>query len=430
MGTLPFGLYGFRPATQLGGMSDVAGNSAGDGLFRGRTVALLLALGIFGFIGTLLLGAYAPDLKSGRNGGAHALSDAATGFSGLVTLAQATDRNPRIVRDPHLFNTEDLLVITPESGATNISTALEGREAKPTLFVLPKWRTTPDPEHSGWVRRSGLLPLYEPIGVLAPGYRFTMRHRSGGVPLESDFLPGKIRLRSPRPLQVITGMQANQDADGHAPVLHPLITDGRGGTVLAQLGDGPLYVLADPDILSNIGMRDVTNAASALALLDWMNSNPPSGIAFDVSMNGFGHSQSPLKLLFEPPFLAMTLAIAAALLLAGVHAFGRFGPIRPRQRAIAFGKAALVDNSAALIRKAGREARMGGRYAAVIRERAAIAFGAPARLRDGALDAYLDALKGTHTFTDLAAAAEAADNRQSLLDAARALHAWQKEKIR
>ncbi|AUW58209.1 hypothetical protein C1T17_08920 [Sphingobium sp. SCG-1] len=412
-------------------MNDVAGDTAGDGLFRGRTVALLLALGILTFIGLLLLGAYAPDLRSGRHGGAHALSDAATGYSGLVTLAHATGRSSRIVRDPHLFNTEDLLVITPEGGATNISTALHGREAKPTLFVLPKWQTAPDPGHSGWVRRSGLIPLFEPIGVLSPGYRFAMRrHRSRGVPLITSTIPSTIRFKSPRPLQVITAMEANQNEDGTTRILHPLITDGQGGTVLAQLGDGPLYVLADPDILSNMGMRDVMNAASALALLDWMNSNPPSGIAFDVSMNGFGHSQSPLKLLFEPPFLAMTLAITAALLLAGVHAFGRFGPIRPRQRAIAFGKAALVDNSAALIRKAGREARMGGRYAAVIRERAATAFGAPARLPDSALDAYLDGPKGTHKFTDLAGAAKAANDRQSLLDAARALHAWQKEKIR
>ena len=43
----------------------------------------------------LVLGAYAPDLRSGHNGGAHALSNAATGFSGLVRLAEATGRNPR-----------------------------------------------------------------------------------------------------------------------------------------------------------------------------------------------------------------------------------------------------------------------------------------------------------------------------------------------
>jgi len=124
----------------------------------------------------------------------------------------------------------------------------------------------------------------------------------------------------------------------------------------------------------------------------------------------------------------MTLTIVAALLLTGLHALGRFGPLRPRTRAIALGKAALIDNSALLIRKAGREARLGGRYAAAVRERAARAFGVPARLRDAALDDYLDGLKGRHRFTDLAVAAEAASDRHSLLDAAQALHDWQQEK--
>jgi hypothetical protein len=97
---------------------------------------------------------------------------------------------------------------------------------------------------------------------------------------------------------------------------------------------------------------------------------------------------------------------------------------------VAFGKAALVDNSALLIRKAGREARLGGRYAAAIRERAARFFGAPARLPDGALDQYLDSLKGKQRFTDLMQAADAASDRHSLLDAAQALHDWQGDKSR
>ena len=66
----------------------------------------------------------------------------------------------------------------------------------------------------------------------------------------------------------------------------------------------------------------------------------------------------------------MTLTLVAAMLLAGWQAFARFGPAVRRERAIAFGKAALVDNTAALIRKARREARLGGRYVEVIRERA------------------------------------------------------------
>lgn len=158
-------------------MSDIAiGRPDGQGaLFRARTVALLLAIGIAGFIAMLVLGAYAPDLRSGRNGGAHALSNAVTGYSGLVKLAEATGRHPRILRDPRQFDTEDLLVVTPETGAVDISAALQERTTRPTLFILPKWRTVPDRDHGGWARYRGLLPLFEPIGVLAPEYRFTMR---------------------------------------------------------------------------------------------------------------------------------------------------------------------------------------------------------------------------------------------------------------
>ncbi|WCP13722.1 hypothetical protein sphantq_02159 [Sphingobium sp. AntQ-1] len=413
-------------------MSDVtiAPPSSDATLFHGRTVALMLAIGIVGFSAMLVLGAYAPDLRSGRNGGAHALSNAVTGYAGLVQLAQATGRHPRIIRTAHEFDTEDLLVVTAESGATDISAALMQRATRPTLFVLPKWRTVPDDDHPGWARYRGLLPLSEPIGVLAPGVRFAMRqYRSGGGALVSNGVPG--RFRAPRPIQVITGIDPDNDQQQDRwRKLIPLLTDGRGGVVLAQVGEGPLYVLSDPDLLNNRGMKDLGQARSALALLDWMNSTDPDGIAFDVSMNGLGHSRSPLKLLFEPPFLAMTLAIAAALLLAGLHAFGRFGPPRARTRAIAFGKAALVDNSALLIRKAGREARLGGRYAAAMRDRATRAFGAPARLRDGALDAYLDSLKGARRFTDLIQAADAASDRHSLLDAAQALHDWQEDKSR
>lgn len=420
-------------------MSDIAiGRAAsGDATFRLRTVALMLAIGIIGFAGMLVLGAYAPDLRSSRNGGAHALSNAATGFSGLVQLAEATGRNPRIHRDERSYDSEDLLVLTPEDGATNVSGPWTARADKPTLFIFPKWSTVRDEDHDGWVQRSGLVSIDEPQGVLAPGRKLRIaRRRSGGKPLVTDpDLPAAIRFRAARPLQVITGIDlsdAPRGPDGTAPthVLHPLVTDGAGGIVVAQIGDGPLYVLADPDLLSNIGMKDAGQAASALALLDWLNASGAEGIDFDVTLNGFGRSPSPLRLAFEPPFLAMTLALVAALLLAGLHALGRFGPVRPRQRAIAFGKAALVDNSAAMVRKAGREARLGARYVAVVRDRAVRAFGVPARLRDEALDAYLDGLGGGGRFTELAEAMAVAEDRHGLVDAARALHDWQREKMR
>jgi hypothetical protein len=89
-----------------------------------------------------------------------------------------------------------------------------------------------------------------------------------------------------------------------------------------------------------------------------------------------------------------------------------------------------VENSAKLIRRAGRETSLGGRYVQVIRERAVATFGVPTRLRDAALDAYLDKLsgRGPMRFSELARAAEATRDRASLVAAAQALHQWQKEK--
>lgn len=405
--------------------------------FRARTIGLMLAIGILGFVGTLVLGAYAPDLSTGRDGGTHALSNAAVGFRGIVQLAAATGRNPIVVRSDHLFASEDLLVVTPGSGFDDLSKLLTARSVRPTLLVLPKWETKRDPAHHGWVRVSALIPGADPANMLAPDTILGIaRRRSGGRPLvAADEFDPTIRLAAPRVLQYITGTASRTEEGKQAPKLRALLRDDAGNLILGKFDNRPLYVLADPDLLSNAGIKDAHQAAAALALLDWLNSTGASSIGFDVTTNGLGRSESPLKLAFTPPFLAMTLALAIALILVGWHAFGRFGPVRPRARSIAFGKAALVDNSAKLMRRAGREAKLGGRYAQVMRERAVATFGVPARLRDTALDAYLDQIgggvRGTGArFSDLAHAAEASNDVGSLIDTARALNEWQKEKTR
>lgn len=402
-------------------MSDLAiGRAAtGDSVFRRRTLALILAVGGVAFVAMLLLGAFAPDLRSGHDGGAHALSQAATGYSGIVRLAADTGRYPIVIRNERQLGSDDLLVLTPERRSKDLTKILRLRSSKATLVVLPKWLVAADRDHSGWVRRMGIgAPIELPEQL--QGLRLS-RVRSGGRALRSAdaALPTEAAFRAPRPLQVMSGID-----------FEPLITDDHGRTVLARVGGGPLYVLSDPDLLSNKGMKALDQARAALTLLDWLNVTGAESIGFDVTLNGFGHSRSPLRLAFEPPFLAMTLAIAATLLLAALHALNRFGPPLRRERAIAFGKTALVDNGAAMIRKARRETNMGGPYAAMIRERAMIRFAVPTRLRDAGLDDYLDGLDDERCFTDLARAAEQAADRATVVDAARALHRWEKEKSR
>jgi hypothetical protein len=405
-------------------MSDVVinGGTSGEGSFSARAVVLIVAIGVLGFVSMLVVGSFAPELRSGKNGGAHALSNAAVGLSGIVRLAQETGRKARVVRDPNqLGDSNNLMILTPPQGATPIGDALQARNGKPTLVVLPKWQVTPDPNRIGWVRYAGLTPSFDPEGVLAPGTKLKVRqYRSHGAPLHVIDATPDIAANAPRPLQTVTG-----------PGLTPIIDDGHGGAVLARIGNQPLYVLSDPDLLSNQGIVDPRQARAALAMLDYLNDGQGAyGIDFDVTLDGLGATESALKMAFEPPLLAMTLTVAVAMLMAGWQAFAHFGAPRRRDRAIAFGKAALIDNAAALVRKARRERALGGRFAYVVRERAAIAFGAPGRLRDAALDAYLDKLSGRKKFTDLANAAAAARDRRDVLAAAQALHDWQGEKIK
>src|SRR3954464_8249988 len=111
-------------------MSEIAihqPTDAGAGAFNARTMLLITAIGTLAFIAVLVLGAYAPDLRSGHNGGSHALSNAATGFSGLVRLAEETGRNPVIVRSVPDLKSENLAVITPEDGGTNLTNILTTR---------------------------------------------------------------------------------------------------------------------------------------------------------------------------------------------------------------------------------------------------------------------------------------------------------------
>lgn len=413
------------------------GPAGARSVFSPVTVALMLAVGVLGFIGTVVLGAYAPDLRSGRNGGAHALSNAATGYAGLVKLLEKTGRSPRVIRDEARFVQPELVVLTPERGATPIDGATGPRENKLTLMVLPKWSTAPDKERSGWVRVTGVLPFWEPEGVMAPRTRLTVRRRPGkGVTLRAaPGLPGEIRLAAPRPIQVITAFKPRVEKreDGstyEVDRLEPLITDGRGGIVLGRFTDRPFFVLADPDLLSNHGVADLERARAAVVLLDHIAGGRADGIAFDVTLNGLGRGRSVLRLFFEPPLLAMTLAIAAALVLAGWQAFARFGAPATPERAVAFGKRALLDNTAALVRKARREAALGGRYADAIRVRARELFGVPAALEGTQADAYLDRINNGPRFSALASEVEAARDRAALLDAARRLHGWMGDRIR
>lgn len=390
--------------------------------FSVRTMLWVVAAGILAFAGLLILGTYAPDLRNGRNGGAHALSTSAIGFHGLADLIDGLPWEDwsYFVRSDGEWDGKELLVLTPEPGTDpdEIGKRLAPRADKPTLIVLPKWWVRQMPQKPAWVESAGTLPVEEIQRLIRQVPNFALHRSAGGQLRAVNGLPADAATGAPAQLQTISGRN-----------LRPLIVDGEGRIVLAEVGGRPLYILADPDLLNNQGLASADTARAAIAMIDWLNSSGAETVDFDLTLNGFGRSPSLMKLALEPPFLALTLCLLGAALLAGIQALFRFGPPAREEREIAFGKRALVDNSAALLKLARRQHRVGGRYALLTRDAVVAATGAPAQADEAALDAYLDRLAEPR-FSELAAAARVAADPAELAQAARALYRWRRDVIR
>lgn len=385
----------------------------------------IILVGVFSFSAFFTLSAFAPELTSGRDGRAHALSQSAVGFAGVVRLERARGNNVSIGRQPmDPARLQALVVLTPENPIS--MDELRETAGSATLVVLPKWMVAPDPTHRGWVTRhtqyeSEMLPAL--IGEIAPGLTFARAAGEGAIQLNYR---DKVTRTSGR----IEGLQTVSGAN-----LTPIVTDSAGRAVLArfdQTGFLPIYILADPDFLNTLGMGNRDTARAGLAMLDQVRvADEP--VIFDVTMNGLGASRSALRLAFEPPFLGATLALAIGAALLGWRAAARFGPAAPARRAIALGKAALADNSAALIRLAGREQGMGAGYARLVAaDLAELISGS--RKEDAEAAALLDRLAALHgvtpNYTQLEAEAANAKTPNEMLEAARKLHAWKEEMTR
>jgi hypothetical protein len=179
-------------------------------------------------------------------------------------------------------------------------------------------------------------------------------------------------------------------------------------------------------------LADIATARAGMAILDALHG-PGDAITFDVTLNGFERSRSLLRLAFEPPLLAATLSLLVAAALLAWRAATRAGPAARQTRAIALGKRALADNSAALFRLAGREHTMARRYAALSGAIAAEHLGVW-RGETDETTAQLDRIGATRgvkeRFSTLAAEASAAKNASDAVAAARKLHTWNEEILR
>ncbi len=409
-------------------MSKAATNDHG---FNPRLIAAVVAIGVIAFIALWALIALAPQISSGNDGGGHALSKAAPGYAGIVDLAERAGAEVELRRRVEVESYEEyepLLVLTPthRTRAPEIAELLDAQRTGPVLIVLPKWQTmavpgqTPKP---GWA--SAGFPVRPPAKMLPPAYFGTVAIKA--APSKAQQVPARLGGRSfaaslPGNVQTIEGGN-----------LETLIAGPGGAAVLAQVGERDIYVLADPDLINNLAFASRDRASAGVVLIDALAEYADAdGLAFDVTLNGFGGQRSLLRFAFVPPFIGITLCLIAAGMLALWQAWMRFGPALKPGRAIPVSKAALIANSADLIRQARRE--LDGADAYVKSQRIAIArrLHAPTGLDDAETDRWIDRhlRGGSDLFSSLARRLPLARNTHEFLADAQALHDIRKDLLR
>ncbi|HEY3696841.1 DUF4350 domain-containing protein [Phenylobacterium sp.] len=407
-------------------------------VFSPKTVLTLVLVALFAFSAFAVLATYAPELRGGEDGGAHALSKSAVGFAGAAALLRAEGTPVVVSRAPDLKRTEAALVIlTPPPGADAADLQRLASD-NPTLVVLPKWQAAPDPLQPGWVRKLGLgFGGDAATRMLAKLAKATaIANREDVRPAALRLAPG-IRATTPEGQPFDFGVQRTgpidrlQTLDGRD--WEPLVVDEVGHAVLAASRTHKnIYVLADPDLLNTQGLANLDTARAATALVEVLRADR-RGVLFDVTLHGFGRSRNLGRLLLDPPMLGATLCAVAAALLMGAHALVRFGPTPPSERAFALGARALVDNSAGLVRMADREAELAQPYAALTEALVARATGGRA---GGGRDPAerLDRLERQRRITSnrrtLAELTRAVKTPADLLAAARRWRDWKLEMTR
>ncbi len=395
--------------------------------FRPGMVLALVLVAVFSLSALGALSAYAPEISNGDDGRGHALSRSAIGYGGLVKLLKGMDRPVLLSRGPLRGGARDgLLILTPPMGREEEAFETLRWEAGSVLVVLPKWQVTPELTRKGWVREAGTLSPANTLSVLPEDVREGLVLSEAAAEATPRLLGGGGRL-------IATGAPVQGLRTLSGPGWTPVIMDGAGRAIVLTHDDTGLYVLADPDLLNTRGMDQPAKARAALALLETLGP-PDQAIAFDLSLHGFTRPRSVLRLLLEPPLLGFTLCLLFAAALVGWQAMVRFRPHRHARRAVALGKKALADNTAALVRLARREHGMARPYADLVRAQAARAVAAPSSLSQDETTALLDRLArrqgSATTFADLSAQADRARNAGDLMSVARSLMRWKLEMTR
>jgi hypothetical protein len=285
--------------------------------------------------------------------GASTFSHSAIGYAGLADVLQRLDM-------PVLKSRSDSLGALTPGGVMVIAEPLPGAKteaimrtllkADTILLILPKWTARPSDSKPGWADE--VFPIDRSVAawalnLVAPKAELSDVDTANWTTNTLNLTPhidGRIRLM-------------------HGDRLQPIIGNA-DGMLLGQIRDRNrrIWVLSDPDVISDHGLAHAPNAALAVAIIAHLRGGNGS-VVFDETIHGFiAQPANPLLLLLRFPFVVATIQglIAVALLLWAT--LGRFGTPQPAPAPLSAGRQGLLENIAKLVDITGHREVMIKRY--------------------------------------------------------------------
>jgi hypothetical protein len=394
-------------------------------IFSGRTLAWLMGVGIASFAGMMLLLAFGDDLLPTRSVQPSTYSKSAIGHQAWVRLLQNTGRQVLISRNDSVAKADEggmLVLAEPYAGSDERQPIDELLRADRLLVVLPKYTANASLLNSNWAETVNRIHVGFITDLLRDVTKTGMVLQLDKAPpwIANDFGPAP---DLPRP-QVILGSG-----------LKPLITS-KTGILLGEVSvvGRKVWVLSDPDLISNHGLARGANAQLVLTIVDKLRDGGP--VVFDETIHGYYLDPNLLKALLQFPLVFVTTAAISAILILLWAATGRFGAPARTEPPLRMGKSTLVAAGADMLSFGRHEVPIAERYRKVVLDEVGRRIHAPLQEDERVLGAWLDrvgqARGARQKFTRLWRDFEVqpgSGNYQSrlLLSAAQELYRWKEE---
>ena len=328
----------------------------GIGISKSTGIALAVASAL-SFVIAMFVLAYGPDPAKSGSISPDSFSSSALGHRLLAEFLRRRGLDVSMQRAPELLGARpDTVVVVAEpteesdfEAHFDLLSTQAGIHKTPILLVLPKWNPVSKRKYrDGWVNevRSRATPAVQEILDEIGGGEV---HRVRQTELSSR-LPCTVQGESIGEIELINPQYLTPKIFDET-----IVSTSEGALVVRRHDDelaSPLYIVSDPDLINNHGLRRANNVLVANRLFGKVLDS--RAVSFDEVVHGYARPQSFLAELLRFP---LVVAVFHGLLLFGLVIWAgsvRFGKPRPNPARLASGRRGLIDNTAKLLTYGGR----------------------------------------------------------------------------